>query len=78
MLPTQPSWVRFSAFPIKKIDVNEIYQQQHYLQRVDSAKILIVDQTHPVLVSGKLVLQKDCPKQEGQLLISWFSFCIIT
>ena len=43
--------VRFSEFP----------KQNGYwsLERVDSAKILIVDGTHPVLVSGKQVLQKE-------------------
>ena len=39
-------------------DVAEIYRQWHCLEREDSAKSLIVEQTHLVLINGKLVLQK--------------------
>ena len=43
----------------QKFNVAEIYQQQHCLERVDSAESLIVDQTHLVPVSGKLALKKN-------------------
>ena len=42
----------------KKIDGAEIYLHRHCIERVDSAKSLIVDKNLLVVVSGKLVLQK--------------------
>ena len=49
----------FSAFPVFfNFNVTEIYWQRHLVERVDSAKSLIVDRTHLVQVSGRLVLQK--------------------
>ena len=60
MLCYKPSWVQFLAFSIfliENFDAAEIYRQRHCLERVDSAKSIIVDQSH--LVSGKLVLQKN-------------------
>ena len=42
-----------------------------YSERVDSAKSLIVDQTHLVLVGVKLVLQKTVSGSEGLLDISF-------
>ena len=57
MLPLQQSMVRHSQI-IFKFYVAEIYPQQQCLERVASAKSLIVDQTHLVQVRGKQVLQK--------------------
>ena len=49
---------RYQFFSIKKLDFAEIDEQWHCLERVDSAKSIIVDGTLVVLVSGKLVLHK--------------------
>ena len=58
-LTIQPSRVRFLAFPNLFV-VAEIFQWRYCLERerVDNVKSLIADQTHLVLVSGKLVLKK--------------------
>ena len=58
-LPTRPSQVHFLPFPNKKINMAEIYGQQHCLEKVDRAKSLIIDRTHLVLDSGRLALQKE-------------------
>ena len=56
----QPSQVRFSAsLDFFKFDVAEIYRQRYCLERMDSAKSLIIDQTHLALVTSKQVLQKN-------------------
>ena len=54
-LLTQPSCVRFSALP-KIFDVAEIYRLLR--ESGQCKKSLVVDRTHLVLVSGKLVQQK--------------------
>ena len=57
MLLTQQPWVPLSPFPKIYFDVAEIYQQR----KLDESRQRFenVDQTHLVLSSGKLVLQKD-------------------
>ena len=57
MLFTQQPQVRVSAFPIIYVDVAEIYRQG-WLEE-SGLRLENVDQTHLVLASGKIVLQKD-------------------
>ena len=62
MLLAQRPRDRFAAFP-KKFNVAEIHGQSTP-KGVGSAKSLIVDRTHLVLVSDKLVLQKNLRRPE--------------
>ena len=72
-LPAQPSGLRFSVLPnLFKLNVAEIYQQRHILERVDSEKSLIVDRTRLVLVSGKCKYRPSTNGDEYFLMVKIF------
>ena len=70
-LPTQPSQVQLSAFPIQCYW--DLSTAALLRDRVDSAKSLVVDQTHLVLVFGKLVVQKKI-SNETKLYLAFIAF----